>query len=370
MELRSTANYVYGQSMQFNLMATDAGEVKTVRLYFRLGASSDSFVVEVATDTGPAIDVSYTLDLTQTRLPPFSSITYWWQLDRETGEPVPVPEQVISYVDDQFTWRQISATDEQGGGSIRIHWTADNETLGQSARDIIFEMLPSIGRLIPLDRIVPFDVYIYPSTADLGAALRLAGRDYQPGLTYPDLGVVLATVVNPETGESELRRELSRGLVDLLLYQAFDQFTYNVPPWLARGLAGSVRGSRDAVLEETLRSAIEADTIIPVAELCDGMAMENDLAAAQSEALFDFIVATYGEDAARDLIMAFAGGDDCPAALRKTIRLSPQQLETGWLRVTGSDQGSRIVAEMVVWLIMVLAGFGLAGMLLFRPKRG
>jgi hypothetical protein len=99
------------------------------------------------------------------------------------------------------------------------------------------------------------------------------------------------------------------------------------------------------------------------------MAIADDLAAAQSEALFDFIVTTYGEAAARDLIAAFAGGDDCPAALRKTIHLTPEQLETGWLRATGSDQGARTFAEIGVWLILVLAGFGLAGLLLFRPRR-
>src|SRR5690606_3992751 len=143
-------------------------------------------------------------------------------------------------------WRQLVVTDEQGGGSVRIHWTGDEESLGDQARNITFEMLPKIGRMAPLEEIVPFDVYIYPSTADLGAALRLAGRDYSPGMTYPDLGVVLVTVVNPETAEAELRQGLSRGLVDLLLYQGLNQYAYNLPPWLSHGIAGVVRGRRDA----------------------------------------------------------------------------------------------------------------------------
>jgi hypothetical protein len=180
---------------------------------------------------------------------------------------------------------------------------------------------------------------------------------------------LLVTVVNPETAEAELRAELSRGLVDLVIYQALDPYAHNVPAWVRRGLAGEVRGARDVVLEETLRAAIEADATLPVADLCAGMAIEDDLAAAQSESLFAFIVATYGEAAARDLISAFADGDDCPTALRKTINLTPEQLETGWLRTVGSDQGARTIAEVGVWLILVLAGFGLAGLLLFRPRR-
>lgn len=369
LELRSSADYTYGQSMRFNLDAANIGEVESVTLFFRLGQSSDSFAVDVPVETSETVSASYTLDLTQTRLPPFGSITYWWQVDRENGDPVRVAEQVVSYVDDQFTWRRLSATDDEGGGSIRIHWTSDSETLGSQAQDIIFEMLPQIGRLIPLERIVPFDVYIYPSAADMGAALRLAGRDFQPGQTFSDLGVLLAVVANQETAESELRHELSRGLVDLTLFQALDQFVYNLPPWLRYGLAGAVRGTRDVVLEDTLRSAIKSETLIPLAELCDGLPIENDLAAAQSEALFDFIVKTYGESAARDLIMAYAGGDDCSAALQKAIHLTPQQLETGWLRATGSNQNERALAEIGVWLLLVLAGFGMAGLLLLRPGR-
>lgn len=369
MELRSTADYVYGQSMNFHLSAGNVGRVEAATLYFRLGASPDSFAVDVPITPGERVDVVYTLDLTQTRLPPFGSITYWWELKREIGSPLRVPEQVISYVDDQFIWRQLAMVDELGGGSIRIHWTGDDEALGGIARDITFEMLPALGRLLPLEHIIPFDIYIYPSTADLGAALLLAGREYSPGQTYPDLGVALVTVVNPETAETELRHELSRELVDLLLYQGLNQYAHHVPPWLKRGLAGMVRDQRDPVLEDAFRSALDAGTAIPLVDLCAGMEIADELAAAQSESLVAFIAATYGNQAVRELINAFAAGDDCPAAVRQATQLSPEQLESTWRRAQSGDPGSRTLAEIAVWLVFVLAGFGLAGLLLWRPRR-
>ncbi len=368
MELRSTADYVYGQSMNFHLQASNVGEVDSVTLFIRLGVSPNSYAVEVPIAPDAPIDLSYGLDLSQTRLPPFGSITYWWELEREIGAPLRVPEQVISYVDDQFSWRQLAATDPQGGGSVRIHWTGDDDALGDQARNIIYEMLPPIGRLIPLDHIVPFDVYIYPSSADLGAALRLAGREYTPGQTYPDLGVVLAVVVNPETSEAELRRELSRGLVDLLLFQGLNQFAYNIPPWLGRGLAGAVRGQRDPALDEALQAAITTESTIPLAELCAGMPLETDLAVAQSEAMLAYIQDNYGDGAVRTLVTAFAGEDDCSTAMQKAMQLTPEQLEMAWRRSSSGDQSTRAVAEIAIWLVLVLAGFGLAGLLLLRPR--
>ena len=247
-QIQSRADYIYGQSMNFHLLAANLGEVETATLFIRLGTSPDSFAVEVPVEVGERVEISYELDLTQTRLPPFGSITYWWDLDRVGDSTIRVPEQVISYVDDQFSWRQLVTTDEQGGGSIRIHWTGDNESLGGMARDLTFEMLPEIGRLVPITQILPFDIYIYPSSSDLSSALRLAGRDYQPGETYPDLGVLLLTVVNTETAESELRSGLSVELTDLLLYQSVNQSAYNVPLWLRHGFAVVARGEEMSLL--------------------------------------------------------------------------------------------------------------------------
>lgn len=369
----STADYVYGQTMRFRLAAADVGQIESATLFFRIGVSPDAYAVDVpigdaTVAAGAPLEVSYALDLTQTRLPPFSRVTYWWRIERAGDDPLLVPEQVVSYVDDQFTWNQLVETDEAGGGSVRIHWTGEGEALGRQAADLVFEMLPRLSRLVPLDHILPFDVYLYPSTADLGAALRLAGREYRPGQTYPDLGVILTTVVNLETADAELRDGLSRGLADLLLYQAVGQAARALPPWLGRGLAGMVRGRSDPVLDNVLRSAIVAETTLPLAELCAGAA-DTDLAAAQSEALLRYVAATYGDAAVRDLIAAFAGGATCEAAVRAATPLTPAQLDAAWLRSLRGGEPGRNVAEMAVWGVLLMAGFGFAALLLLRPRR-
>lgn len=368
-EIRSSANYIYGQSMDFNLFAANLGKIEGVTLFFRLGASSDTYSANIPVTPGSRVDVTYPLDLSQIRLPPFTSITYWWQIEREIGSPLLVPEQVISYVDDQFVWRQLVVTDEQGGGSIRVHWTGENDILGEQARTTLFEMLPEISHLIPLQQILPFDVYIYPSTGDLGAALRLAGRDFQPGQSYPDLGVALVTVVNPETAKQELRDELSRELVDLFLYQALGQASYDLPPWLNRGLAGVIRGERDTALENTFLAAASAGATIPLVDLCAMDDIDSDLAAAQSESLVGYLVEVYGESAVRALVTEFSLGADCRTAFSQATRQTPEQIETAWLRARSSSRNSRTVAEMAVWLVLVLAGFGFAGLLLLWPRR-
>ncbi len=64
MELRSTADYNYGQSINFHLSANNVGDIEAITLYIRLGISPDSFSVDVPIDPGQEIDLSYSLDLT------------------------------------------------------------------------------------------------------------------------------------------------------------------------------------------------------------------------------------------------------------------------------------------------------------------
>lgn len=368
-ELVSSANYVYGQSMTFNLIARNMGNIEKATLYFRLGASPDSYAVEVPIATGSDVEASYSLDLTQTRLPPFGTITYWWVLDRTDGSTLRVPEQIVNYVDDQFNWRQLSEIDPQGGGSIRFYWTGDDEALGESARNITMELLPRLGDLIPLEMILPFDVYIYPSSADLSAALRLAGREYTPGQNYPDLNVLLVTVVNPQTAEAELRQGLARSLVDQLLYQSIGQYTSNLPPWLPTGLAGVVQDEWNGVAENSLRLALANNEPLPITDLCASTPVDGDLAVAESESLANFFLQVHGEDVLRQFLAGFDGGTDCPTVFQDVLGTRPEEFAGEWRQSWQPVDDQPRDMSSIIWFALVLAGFGLLTLLVLKPRR-
>jgi hypothetical protein len=368
-EIRSSVDYSYGQSMRFNLTARNVGLIDSVTLYFRLGTSPDSYAVEVPVDPGLEIETSYRLDLTQTRLPPFGAITYWWELEKEDGSTVRVPEQVVNYVDDQFNWRQLSEIDPLGGGTIRFFWTGEDEELGPRARELTSNYLLKLGRLLPLEQIVPFDVYIYPSSADLSAALRLAGRDYIPGQSYPDLGVILISVVNPQTAEVELQQQLANGLVNLLLYQAVEQQASRLPAWLVSGLSEFIRDEANLPRENALRLALANDETLPLAQLCSFESIEDDLAQAQSEAYVEFIVKAQGEEAIRKLIREFAEDPECSSVIVKALGMTPQELDAAWQRSVLQSNAPVATVTTIIWGGLVLAGFVLAALIMIRPKR-
>lgn len=368
-ELASSANYVYGQSMAFRLIARNIGEISKATLYLRLGVSPDSYAVEVPISPGSTVEAAYSLDLTQTRLPPFGTITYWWVLERPDGATLKVPEQVVNYVDDQFNWRQTSETDPIGGGSIRVYWTGDDEQLGEVAKRIITELLPEVSDLIPLEMILPFDVYIYPSSADLSAALRLAGREYIPGRSYPDLGVVLVTAVNPQTAEQDLSWNLARGLVDQLLYQAIGQYASSLPPWLPAGLAGVVQDRTDTSFENMVRLAVAENHPLPISNLCAGDVVDSDLALAQSESIMVYILQTYGDEAIREFLAGTGGGADCSTVFQDVFNTSHEEIINGWQRSLEQTGPQPMIVSTMIWIALVIAGFGLVFLLIVKPHR-
>ncbi len=371
-ELRSDADYVYGQSLEFRLLARNLGPVEGVTLFFRPHASIDSFAVEIPVEGSGQVDASYTLDLTQTRLPPFSTISYWWELQRPDGDTMRVPEREISYVDDQFSWQWSSRTDPTSGGGVSAYWTGASNDLGDRALDMVGLMLPEIGSLLPLQEVKPFNVFVYPSSADLASAMRLAGLDWLPGQSYPELGVALLTVVNESTAQQELADGLSRELTNLLMFQALGESANRVPQWIRAGLQLGALPVPKSELEATIAAAEIDGRTIPFLTLCTEFPGEGDavaIAQAQSESMLRFIAAEYGPESAGQLIAAFANGEECEAAVRTTLQLSVDELEQLWLRRGADDAGTDSPWQAVVIVLLLFAGLGVAALLVWRPRR-
>lgn len=369
-ELRSTADYAYGQTMRFQLRANNLGEIAGVTLYFRPHTAAESYVVEIPIEPGPEVEVSYALDLTQTKLPPFSSVSYWWVLENSDGATLRVPERTISYVDDQFSWQWLSKSDPEGGGAVTVQWTGEDPSLGQTAFDIVLSALGHLSPYMALDEVQPFNVFIYPSTADLGSAMRLAGQDWKPGQTYPELGVLLVTAVNPATAEEELTSGIGRELTDLLLYQALGENAARVPDWLHSGLAELAAGGPDVTATALLADGLANGKTLTFRDLCAALPTTESeviLARAQSGALLQYIIDTYGPQSVVGLITSFAGGDTCEVAFDTVLQTTPDEIEQMWRQQYQPVDSQRVqISQAIIWVTLILLGFGLAALLVWR----
>ena len=360
----ATATYRFGQVMEFRLALDSRQAITAATLFITTHELAQTLAIDLEFDPAHELELAYQLDLTQLRLAPFSRVTYWWVAVDERGYEWRATEQELEYADDQFAWRQLSRQD------VAIYWTGDDLSLGETALDIVHESLPRIRTIVPVVSDSPIRVYIYPSLADLRAALRLSGRDWIGAHAQPDLGVILVVAANPRTAGVDLRQSIPHELSHLLLYQATGMAYTAVPRWFDEGLATLFETDPNPIYGQLVTAAVNGGTIIPIADLCRQFPeteAQVALAYAQSLDLVRFIELEYGRQALQDMILAFADGADCQTAVRRTLDLSVAELEQQWLRSNQSESDlRRSFQQNGLLLLILLGGFGLT-LLLLRP---
>ncbi|MCA9991503.1 MAG: hypothetical protein H6666_00765 [Ardenticatenaceae bacterium] len=365
--LSSSVDYTFGQAMHFRLRGESDTPVEGATLTWSLQGDGQRHEVPLALLPGRVVSVTYTLHLTDSPLPPFSTVYYQWRLATPAGA-VALPLESVAYVDNRVRWQQVT---RQG---ITVHWAEGGPALAETALNVALAAQDRLAQLLPRPDPQPLPIYIYPTTADLRAALRLSGRDRLAGQGgLPALGVVLVAAANPRTAELDLGRDMPREMAYLSLYALAGEQYGMLPAWLREGLAGYAEAVPDPGRAARLAAAQAAGTTLPLAELCASFPAGAEalaLADAQSEALVRYILASYGDAALRQLLQSYVAGAGCDAGVAQTLGLSLVDLEAEWLAAArpGETLPANQWQSSALWLILLLAGFGLMA-LLWLPLR-
>lgn len=367
LEAESDADYTFGQMMRFRLEASSEEPIEDVALFFNTPQMDTTPVVEFDVEPARRLTLTHELPLTQVRLTPFTTVTYWWRVTTG-GEEHNVPEQRLIYVDNRFQWQEMSA------GDAVVHWTAgESLQIGQTALDVVAEARPRLEAIIPTAGATPLRIYVYPSMADLRTALRLTGRDWVAAEAQPELGVILVTAVNPRTAAYDLGQSIPHEMTHLMLYDVTGVGYEDVPRWFEEGLATFFEASPNPNFPLVVQDAIGRQDTIPFAELCETFPAGEDrarLAYAQSLSLIRYIRAEYGNSALTDLIRAFGDGADCHAAPRRVLDITLDQLNAEWLeREQPLSPADRFWQRNGVWFLLLGGGFALMGLLLLPLRR-
>lgn len=365
--LFTDADYTFGQLIQFRLSAKNIPDIEKVTLFFRAPEFPNTFTVEVPFEDGETLRVVHPVDLSQIRLAPFTRVTYWWQLVAVSGEIIDVPEQIIPYDDNRFEWRQANRH------GVTVYWTGDEPGIGQLALDIVEETYPRLQSIYPDFQPQPFQLFIYPSTADLRSALRLTGRDWVGAHADPMLGVVLVAAVNARTAAADLGQAVPHEMAHLMLYQVVGPGYDSVSQWFSEGIATYAEPMPRSEYRILLREAIADQTTIPFAELCNAFPTVQEraiLAYAQSVSLVRYIQARYGNQKIADLTQSFADGADCESSVSRSLNMTLADLEYAWLDDQQPQSAvSNFIADNGLWMLLIAGGFGISLLLNVGPAK-
>jgi hypothetical protein len=324
------------------------------------------YEIDVPFEAGERIDVLVTVPVEKIDLRPFHDLNYGWELQTVNGIQR-VPPQILSYQDDRFKWQQLT---EEG---ITAHWTSEGPFFGEQVVEIAAEALQTGARLLPLAQLEPFDIYVYPSSADVRTALDLVGAGEGTALLR-DAGVLLLAVVNTQSAANELQQGMPPAVGELLLARAAGSDLDPYPWWFREGFLRMVGGMDEDREQELLTQAVAAGRTEPLLRLCmdpQGTGDTAVVAAAQSGAILDYILRTRGDTAVRDLAAAFMAGDDCETGTRNALGLSLDELQQAWL----ADRAPRSAvaqfwADNGLWILLLLGGTLLATLVYQVTYRG
>ncbi len=176
-------------------------------------------------------------------------------------------------------------------------------------------------------------IYIYPSALDLQSALNLTPNSWIAGHASPDIGVILVSIPTGPDQRAEMERQIPHELMHIAQYQAAGNGYNRLPAWLTEGMASNAELYPNPEYQRVLQNAIDADTLLPMVNLCAGFPRELSgalLAYAQSSSFVRFLVQNYGASSLRDLITAYQDGLGCEEGIRSVFNQSIAQLETRW----------------------------------------
>ncbi len=369
----ASVTYTFGQQAVFSIQATASADITALYLYLQSEGNERVEVTPVPIPPGPSVQAMFTRDLRLFPFPPFGTVRWWWEVRDAAGHQLTTPASTFRYEDNRWDWFSRTV------GPITVHSTVDNPPYTQGALDIAAVSVERIARSLSVSPPERVDIYLYPSRADLQAALRMAGREWMGGQARPELGAILIAVPYHDGYLAQMEQEIPHELTHLFVYRLTGPEGYRyVPAWLNEGLATANETRPDPHLDSLLERARAEGRLIPLRNLCPPFSTdpaEALLAYAESGSLVRYIRQQYGDSTIRALLLAYADGADCEAGVQRALNITLDQLERAW-RADLSGVGKWVVwvadnaPGLALWGLSLLLAFPIALAGLRSTKHG
>jgi hypothetical protein len=350
--LDPSIDYTFGEELRFSLQAQHASDLEHLALIFRPELSPQIYEVEVPFQPGETISITQKVDVNNIDLKPFSQLTYSWEYKTASGAHK-IPEQSIIYEDDSYKWQKMPRNNNTA------HWVGEPPPFGLRILDIVDESLIQLEEFVPLDKVPPIDIYVYPSMVQLRESLpQNNSGNFQ--ISRFNLGVILIATADSQTAEVDLPQRIPYELAQLLLYRAAGNNYDALPWWFREGFARSVQLVDNPQHRQLLAEAIQANATLPLQDLCDqpqGTGAQQDLAAFQSASVVNFLKEQQSTGTIPDLLLAYLNGSDCEQGVEQVLNMSLEALDKDWLdSMEQQTPFERFLGDLMIWIAILFPG--------------
>jgi hypothetical protein len=372
-----TASYTFANQMIFTATAASDSPITQATVFVQSGSQPPYSHPADPFTPGTIVSLTATIDLSETKLIPFSTVSYWWEAIDQSGQKARSATQTIVYVDNRFAWQEFAS------GPARVHWYQGDSGFGGAAANIATEALPGIQQQIGVEPPSPLDVYVYASLDDLRSAVELAGREWLGGQARPELGVVLVAIPSGDSARLQMRRDIPHELTHLMTFVAASPNYDAVPRWLDEGLATLNEGEPNSTQVLAVQDALAKNKLIPIESLCGAFPADASaalLAYGESRYIVQQIINEYGSAGIQALLAAYRDGATCSGGVERALNITLPELELKWRGAlqanptapsTTASTAASTGAGILPWLVLIgVMALPLIVILLWRsPKK-
>jgi len=338
--------YSFGSTLQINAHLVD--EIQPVVIYIVLQPEGQtSRQVKVVTSGNN--EISFTYDLQQDPLKPFSRIYFWYQFELPDGTVQTSPSYWFDYADNRYEWKNTSTN------LFEVYWTEGEAAFGQKIQDIARQGLERATQILPVAPTLPIRIYVYPDADSLQDTLISTHQQWVAGHASPELGVILVSNGSDQANLLDLERQISHELMHILQYQVTGSAYQNAPAWLLEGLASYSQTYPDPDSDRILSAAYASHTLLSLDDMCQSFpidAVEANIGYAQAGSVVEYMEDHFGAQVFPRILARAGDGLSCSQLLEETIGLSTTQLEEDWKIATFEDyKGSD---NNHFWVLLVL----------------
>lgn len=329
--IQTSIEYRFREEISFIAKVDSHSPAIRAAVFVRDAQSAATEVLIAEIESRDATTARARFDLRQHPLDPFTSLTYWWQVDLQDGETLQSDASTFRYEDNRFDWQSLS---DQG---LAIHWVDGDPSFGAKLLAALATAQASIESSLSLPRTESVTLYVYPNVSALQSALNLERSPWSGGHIVSTQDVLLiATEPSPES-EALLARDLPHELTHLMLARRMGGGYAQLPSWLNEGLATLEERSPRPALRLSLEQAAREGSLLPIQSLCAAFPFDEEdalLAYAESASFVQYLRDIYGVGGIVRLLDAYQEGASCTGAVQRVYQRSLEQIEHEWMNTS------------------------------------
>ncbi|MGC9361124.1 MAG: hypothetical protein ACP5G7_12280, partial [Anaerolineae bacterium] len=121
---------------------------------------------------GSSLKLSHTEELEPGQFAPGTRLRAWWEVVLRSGETVSLPEEQLTYVDQEIEWQQLQ------GEQVTLHWHGRAESRAEDLLALAEDVIDRLAREMGVPRPGEATIWVYNNERDMSRATSARSESY------------------------------------------------------------------------------------------------------------------------------------------------------------------------------------------------